>query len=71
MAMYYEIVDLDGGDVLGAYVERDKAVEYAAALLEQSPELESDIAVMAFETDGRRIGEPEVIHAGAHDAQPA
>lgn len=64
--MVFELVDLDGGDVLGVYNERAAAIEDARTLIEQSPELADDVAVMTFDDDGRRVDDPEPIRTAVH-----
>ena len=59
--MTYEIVDLDGGDVLGHYAAHDSAIHRARVLAEESPEIAHDIAVVAIDDTGCRVGDPEFV----------
>jgi hypothetical protein len=45
----FEVVDLDGGDVLGTYTTHREARADADALLAAHPDLEGDIVVMTFD----------------------
>ena len=59
--MTFEIVDLDGGDVLGTFAEVASAVHRARVLVEESPEIAHDIAVVAINSKGDRVGEPFIV----------
>lgn len=61
--MTYEIVDLDGGDVLGTFAEVASAVHRARVLIEESPEIAHDVAIVAINRKGERVGEPFMIAA--------
>jgi hypothetical protein len=53
----YEIVDLDGGDVLETFASSDAAEAAAAGLLDEDPGLQDDIVIVAIDEQGRRVDE--------------
>ena len=55
--MTYEIVDLDGGDVLQTFASQDAADAAAAGLLDEHPNLQDDIVILAIDEQGRCVGE--------------
>jgi hypothetical protein len=61
-------LDLDGGDVLATYAEPDPAVHRARVLVEESPEIAQDIAVVAINSKGERVGEPFIVAPSGADA---
>jgi hypothetical protein len=67
--MTYEIVDFDGGDVLGVYGSEDAAMERAEVLLDEDPDLAGDIAIVTIGDDGARVGEPILVEHHQHAAE--
>ena len=59
--MTYEIVDLDGGDVLAAYAKSEDALRAAREMAQIHPELVPDLAVLTIDELGLRVGAPILV----------
>jgi hypothetical protein len=59
--MNYEIVDIETGDVLAVYGAAAAAEQRARAFAEAHDELVQDIAVIAIDSNGHRVGEPHLV----------
>jgi hypothetical protein len=66
--MTYEIVDMDGGDVLGVYDAMDAASHRLRILVEQHPDLIGDVALVAIDERGERVGNPVFVTKPAASA---
>lgn len=66
----YEIVDLDGGDVLATYTNHDDATYNALMLIIAEPQMAGDVVVMTFDENHERVAVEEITEPPWTDLPP-